>query len=178
MGQEHHRLAGFRQLFRIQLGDHDGQRYGDDHAQDDENRVVYQRVAQHRFEIAGFEQKLEILKAHPIAIVDQAPQKAPARARAVVLEGDDHAKHGRVAEDDVPNRGGEMEQKQLQIVKGRSAGPLVPSPAFSRLFWYGCRRDSVQCAHPFWPIAGWSIHLIMCMNYHGRIIPLDHISCQ
>ena len=105
MGQEHHRLAGFRQLFRIQLGDHDGQRYGDDHAQDDENRVVYQRVAQHRFEIAGFEQKLEILKAHPIAIVDQAPQKAPARARAVVLEGDDHAKHGRVAEDDVPNRG-------------------------------------------------------------------------
>ena len=66
--------------------------------------------------------------------MESGSTKAPARARAVVLEGDDHAKHGRVAEDDVPNRGGEMEQKQLQIVKGRSAGPLVPSPAFSRLF--------------------------------------------
>ena len=73
-----------------QQGQHNGQRT----AHQDGQKVDGQRVSQQPGEIVAGEKLLKPLQAHPLA----APQAA---GRAVVLEGDGQAAHGRVAENEV-----------------------------------------------------------------------------
>ena len=147
--QEHERLAYLGQLLGVQLAYQYRQRYGYQHAQYYEYRVVHQCVAQHVAEVAGLEQELEVVKPHPFAVVEQAPQKALAGLGLVVFERNYNAKHGRVAEHGKPYRRRQMQQEQLQIVKRRAGGsPGALFPGRGPDLCAICHRV-IQRAHPF-----------------------------
>ena len=159
MRQEDRRLADLCQALRVQVGDQDRQRNRDHDVEHDEHDVVADRVAEHRdrrLHVRG-EQELEVVQPAPGAVVDQAPQKALARRNLVLLEGDQYAEHRDIAEKQIPDRRGQGQRKQLQIVHPDLAALLF-------LLLYGHRLRPVHTGPP--P----SVHLRMEVS-------LDRLAC-
>ncbi len=136
--QEHHRLTGLGQLLGIDFVEEDGQGHRDQNTQNDEHDVVENRGLEHDREIGGFEEEFEIVKPHPFTVVEQCPQEALAGTRLVILEGNDHTEHRRIAKNEVPDRGRQVEKENLQIIKRRAIRSAL---LFCRLLRFGQTHD-------------------------------------
>ena len=122
MGEEHQGLIGLGGPLGVQLVDHDGQRNGDDDAQNDEDDIVKQGVAQQHGEGVVVNEEGKILEAHKFAVEQIIKEGLPGED-LVLLKGDDQAEHRQIAEQRVPDKRGQPQQSQLQIVPGKS-GPF------------------------------------------------------
>ena len=119
VGQEHSGLGHLGHLLAVQVGNHDGQRYRQHHAQHDEHDVVADGVAEHvegGFLVVG-KQELEVFKAAPGAVVEQAVQEPFAGGHLVFFERDDQPEHRQVAKQEIPYQRGQRQEEQLQIVQ-------------------------------------------------------------
>ena len=106
--KEHHGLTDFCKLLGIQLRNHDGQRYRNHDAENDEDEIVSQRISQHAFKIAGLEKELEVAKTVPAAVDKEAVQEVLAGSNLIIHKGNDYTEHGRVAENQIPDGCGKM----------------------------------------------------------------------
>ena len=121
MGEEHQGLIGLGGPLGVQLVDHDGQRNGDDDAQNDEDDIVKKRIPQEHGECVIVDEEGKILEPHKLAVEQIVKEGLPGED-LVLLEGDDQAEHRQVAEQDIPDKRGKTQQAQLQIV------PCQPVP--------------------------------------------------
>ena len=105
MGEEHQGLVGLGGPLGVQLVDHDGQRNGDDDAQNDEDDIVKQGVAQQHGEGVVVNEEGKILEAHKFT-VEQIVQEGLPGEDLVLLKGDNQAEHRQIAEQRVPDKRG------------------------------------------------------------------------
>lgn len=105
VGEEHQGLVGLGGPLGVQLVDHDGQRNGDDDAQNDEDDIVKQGVAQQHGEGVVVNEEGKILEAHKFT-VEQIVQEGLPGEDLVLLKGDNQAEHRQIAEQRVPDKRG------------------------------------------------------------------------
>ena len=120
MGEEHQGLIGLGGPLGVQLVDHDGQRNGDDDAQNDEDDIIKKRIPQEHGECVIVDEEGKILEPHKLAMEQIIKEGLPGED-FVLLEGDNQAEHRQVAEQRVPDKRRQTQQAQLQIVPGQFA---------------------------------------------------------
>ena len=65
------------------------------------------------------EEEAEIVQPAPLAVVKQAVQKTLSGRYSVVLKRDDQAEHRQIAENQIPDDGGQGQEKKLDVIQGK-----------------------------------------------------------
>lgn len=127
VGEEHHGLVGLGNEFLGDLVEHDGEGHRDDDPQDDEDDVIEQGVAEHDLRVVRHEEELEVVQPYPLAVDQVADKGGVAGIDLVLLEGEDDASHGEIAQQKQPDgrrrRHGEEHQRLLVLGEAVPVGP-------------------------------------------------------
>ena len=103
MGKHGCRLRQALEAFRIQIGNQDCQRHRQHGVYNQEDNVVQQGVAHYGGHLRIQEKKAEIFQPCPLASGKKAVNKALSWYQPVLLESNHNAKHGKVAECNIPD---------------------------------------------------------------------------
>ena len=120
MRKEHRRLTDLGKTLGIHFRNDNRKRNRDQNAENDEDGVVNQRISEHGLKVDGIEQGSEVADTIPSASDEQIVQEAFSCFAGIVKERDDYTKHGRVAENQIPECSRKVQNEQLKIVKRRT----------------------------------------------------------